>query len=190
MEEHSEDADIGQYDVNFNHEVLTGLWRTGTPLASHHWEGCEPDIVILSKGLGAGYTGVGAVLVSPEIAPWIRHEDTDPLPAMGTMATHPLMAAACLGVLDELESIGLTAFIARGAPRGGHQGPERRRAGAGRARAGLPLRGGGRPGTALARDEGCGGTGSVLLPVHRSWPPEERGSGRCAPAELDGLSFS
>ncbi|MER0476904.1 aspartate aminotransferase family protein [Streptomyces sp. Edi2] len=95
-------------------EVLTGLWRTGTPLASHHWEGCEPDVVILSKGLGAGYTGVGAVLVSPEIAPWIRHEDADPLPAMGTMATHPLMAAACLGVLDELESIDFAAFTARG----------------------------------------------------------------------------
>lgn len=95
-------------------EVLTGLWRTGTPLASHHWDGCEPDLVILSKGLGAGYVGVGAVLVSPEIAPLLRHEDVDPLPAMGTMATHPLMAAACLGVLDELESMDFGAFTARG----------------------------------------------------------------------------
>ncbi|UNZ18192.1 aminotransferase class III-fold pyridoxal phosphate-dependent enzyme [Streptomyces sp. 891-h] len=95
-------------------EVLTGLWRTGTPLASHHWEGCEPDMVILSKGLGAGYTGVGAVLVSPEMARWVRHEDADPLPAMGTMATHPLMAAACLGVLDELEAIDQIALKARG----------------------------------------------------------------------------
>ncbi|MEU6172762.1 aspartate aminotransferase family protein [Streptantibioticus parmotrematis] len=95
-------------------EVLTGMWRTGTPLASHHWESCEPDIVILSKGLGAGYTGVGAVLVSPEMARWIRHEDADPLPAMGTMATHPLMAAACLGVLDELEEMDFTALAARG----------------------------------------------------------------------------
>ncbi|WP_327713235.1 aminotransferase class III-fold pyridoxal phosphate-dependent enzyme (plasmid) [Streptomyces sp. NBC_00464] len=94
-------------------EVLTGMWRTGTPLASHHWDGCEPDIVILSKGLGAGYTSVGAVLVSPEVARWIRHEDADPLPAMGTMATHPLMAAACLGVLDELEEMDFTAFAAR-----------------------------------------------------------------------------
>lgn len=95
-------------------EVLTGLWRTGTPLASSHWDGAEPDLVILSKGLGAGYTGVGAVLVSPEIAPLLRHEDADSLPAMGTMATHPLQAAACLGVLDELESMDLTAFTARG----------------------------------------------------------------------------
>ncbi|MFI6005040.1 aminotransferase class III-fold pyridoxal phosphate-dependent enzyme [Streptomyces sp. NPDC051366] len=95
-------------------EVLTGLWRTGTPLASRHWDGCEPDLVILSKGLGAGYTGVGAVLVSPEISPLLRHKDVDPLPAMGTMATHPLMAAACLGVLDELESMDFGAFTARG----------------------------------------------------------------------------
>lgn len=95
-------------------EVLTGMWRTGTPLASHHWDGCEPDIVILSKGLGAGYTSVGAVLVSPEMARWVRHEDSDPLPAMGTMAAHPLMAAACLGVLDELEEMDFAAFAARG----------------------------------------------------------------------------
>lgn len=95
-------------------EVLTGMWRTGTPLASHHWDGCEPDMVILSKGLGAGYTSVGAVLVSPELARWIRHHDADPLPAMGTMAAHPLMAAACLGVLDELEEMDMTAFAARG----------------------------------------------------------------------------
>ncbi|MEU1800863.1 aminotransferase class III-fold pyridoxal phosphate-dependent enzyme [Streptomyces sp. NPDC019937] len=95
-------------------EVLTGLWRTGTPLASNHWDGAEPDLCILSKGLGAGYTAVGAVLVSPDIAPLIRHQDADPLPAMGTMATHPLQAAACLGVLDELESMDRDAFTARG----------------------------------------------------------------------------
>ncbi|WP_433241502.1 aminotransferase class III-fold pyridoxal phosphate-dependent enzyme [Streptosporangium sp. CA-135522] len=95
-------------------EVLTGLWRTGTPLASNHWAGAEPDLVILSKGLGAGYTGMAAVLVAPELAPLIRHEDADPLPAMGTMAAHPLQAAACLGVLDELELMDFDAFRARG----------------------------------------------------------------------------
>ncbi|MFE2726831.1 aspartate aminotransferase family protein [Kitasatospora sp. NPDC059327] len=95
-------------------EVLTGLWRTGTPLAGQHWDDAEPDIVILSKGLGAGYTPVAAVLVSPEHAPMIRHPDADPLPAMGTMAAHPLMAAACLGVLDELEALDQDALRARG----------------------------------------------------------------------------
>ncbi|MFD7451803.1 aminotransferase class III-fold pyridoxal phosphate-dependent enzyme [Kitasatospora sp. NPDC059827] len=95
-------------------EVLTGLWRTGTPLAGNHWAGCEPDIVILSKGLGAGYTPVAAVLVAPHLAPLLRHEGADPLPAMGTMAAHPLMAAACLGVLDELEALGHRALRERG----------------------------------------------------------------------------
>jgi adenosylmethionine-8-amino-7-oxononanoate aminotransferase len=95
-------------------EVLTGLWRTGVPLASNHWDGAEPDVCILSKGLGAGYTSVGAVLISPELAPLLRHEGADPLPAMGTMATHPVQAAACLGVLDELESMDLGAFQGRG----------------------------------------------------------------------------
>ncbi|MEU1628216.1 aminotransferase class III-fold pyridoxal phosphate-dependent enzyme [Streptomyces sp. NPDC020096] len=95
-------------------EVLTGLWRTGTPLASNHWDSAEPDLCILSKGLGAGYTSVAAVLVSAEIAPLLRHEGADPLPAMGTMAAHPLQAAACLGVLDELESMDVAAFRARG----------------------------------------------------------------------------
>ncbi|WP_405088870.1 aminotransferase class III-fold pyridoxal phosphate-dependent enzyme [Microbispora sp. NBC_01389] len=95
-------------------EVLTGLWRTGTPLASNHWDGTEPDLCILSKGLGGGYTSVGAVLVSPEIAPLLHHKDGDSLPAMGTMAAHPLQAAACLGVLDELESMDFDAFHARG----------------------------------------------------------------------------
>ncbi|MFJ5029524.1 hypothetical protein ACIQB5_15675 [Streptomyces sp. NPDC088560] len=51
--------------------------------------------------------------MSPEIAPLIRHEDADPLPAMGTMATHPLQAAACLGALDELESMDHDAFTTR-----------------------------------------------------------------------------
>ncbi len=107
-------------------EVLTGLWRTGLPLASRHWDGVEPDIVVLSKGLGAGYTPVAAVLVSPEIAPLLRHDDADPLPAMGTMAAHPLMAAACLGVLDELEALDRDALRARGrAARPDAAGPDR-----------------------------------------------------------------
>lgn len=100
-------------------EVLTGLWRTGTPLASAHWEGAEPDLCILSKGLGGGYTGVAAVLVSPELAPLLKHAKADPLPPMGTMSAHPLQAAACLGVLDELEAMDFDAFQARGEQLGG-----------------------------------------------------------------------
>lgn len=95
-------------------EVLTGLWRTGAPLASNHWDGAEPDLCILSKGLGGGYTSVGAVLVSPDLALLLNHPDAGPMPAMGTMAANPMQAAACLGVLDELQSMDIEAFHARG----------------------------------------------------------------------------
>lgn len=45
-------------------EVMSGAGRTGRFLASHHWSGSAPDIVTLAKGLAAGYTPFGAVLVS------------------------------------------------------------------------------------------------------------------------------
>ncbi len=94
-------------------EVLTGLWRAGKPLASDHWEGASADICILSKGLGAGYTSVAAVLIAPELATLLKADGADPLPAMGTMAATPLQAATCLGVLDELDSLDAKVFDER-----------------------------------------------------------------------------
>ncbi len=43
-------------------EVQTGVGRTGKFLAIEHDDGVDPDIVILSKALSAGYVPVGAVL--------------------------------------------------------------------------------------------------------------------------------
>lgn len=48
-------------------EVQSGMGRTGKFLASHHYEGFEPDIVIVSKSLSGGYVPVGAVLTRKEI---------------------------------------------------------------------------------------------------------------------------
>lgn len=45
-------------------EVMSGAGRTGAFLAAHHWPDARPDIVTLAKGLGAGYTPLGAVLAS------------------------------------------------------------------------------------------------------------------------------
>jgi acetylornithine/succinyldiaminopimelate/putrescine aminotransferase len=44
-------------------EVQTGVGRTGTFLAIDQEPGCEPDMVVLSKGLSGGYVPVGAVLL-------------------------------------------------------------------------------------------------------------------------------
>ena len=49
-------------------EVMSGAGRTGEFLAAQHWPDARPDIVTLAKGLGAGYTPLGAVLVSRDMA--------------------------------------------------------------------------------------------------------------------------
>src|SRR3984957_396016 len=43
-------------------EVQTGMGRTGKFLAIEHWGDVDPDIVVLSKALSAGFVPVGAVL--------------------------------------------------------------------------------------------------------------------------------
>ena len=47
-------------------EVMCGMGRTGTLFACEQ-DGIEPDIVIIAKGLGAGYQPIGAALCSGEI---------------------------------------------------------------------------------------------------------------------------
>lgn len=48
-------------------EVMSGAGRTGTFLASDHWPGARPDIVVLAKGIAAGYTPMGAILAPDRI---------------------------------------------------------------------------------------------------------------------------
>ncbi len=47
-------------------EVMSGMGRTGTLFACEQ-EGVVPDLVVVAKGLGAGYQPIGAVLVSDAI---------------------------------------------------------------------------------------------------------------------------
>ena len=54
-----------KYGVLLVHdEVMSGAGRTGKFLASDHYQNARPDIVILAKGIAAGYTPMGAVLAS------------------------------------------------------------------------------------------------------------------------------
>ncbi|MFB8235459.1 aminotransferase class III-fold pyridoxal phosphate-dependent enzyme [Kitasatospora purpeofusca] len=89
-------------------EVLTGLGRTGLPLGADHCPGGEADLLVLSKGLSAGYHPVAAVLVAPDHAEVLRGGGR-PLPLMGTMSATPLAAATGLAVLDVLREIGALA---------------------------------------------------------------------------------
>ncbi|GAU67172.1 probable aminotransferase [Streptomyces sp. NBRC 110611] len=86
-------------------EVLTGLGRTGLPLGADHCPDAAADIVVLSKGLSAGYVPLSAVLVNPAGVDQLLSAPR-PLPLMGTMSATPLQAAAGLAVLDVLGEMG------------------------------------------------------------------------------------
>jgi len=76
-------------------EVQTGSGRTGRFLASEY-EGIDPDIVILAKGLASGYP-ISAVLFKEELSSW-------PPGAHGTtFGGNPVAAAAAMATLDLLE---------------------------------------------------------------------------------------
>ncbi|MFQ5935448.1 MAG: aminotransferase class III-fold pyridoxal phosphate-dependent enzyme, partial [Acidiferrobacterales bacterium] len=53
-------------------EVMCGMGRTGT-LFAYEQEDIQPDMVVVAKGLGAGYQPIAALLVSERIFDAIRH---------------------------------------------------------------------------------------------------------------------
>jgi len=81
-------------------EVMTGGGRTGTFFAAEHWD-ITPDIIVLSKGFGAGYVPLGAMIASDVIVEAV-------LGCGGfvhgyTYAGNPLACTAGLAVIEEIE---------------------------------------------------------------------------------------
>ncbi len=81
-------------------EVISGAGRTGRFLAAHHWPESKPDLVVLAKGVTAGYTPLGVLLAPAHMA--------DAVAAAGGFAhgftyfANPLSCAVGAAVLDEL----------------------------------------------------------------------------------------
>ncbi|MFM9272352.1 aspartate aminotransferase family protein [Pseudarthrobacter sp. NKDBFgelt] len=96
-------------------EVMTGLGRTGKPLAVDHW-GVKPDIVAVGKGLGAGYTPIAAALVSAKVIDTIE-KGSGRILGGHTYAGNPLSIATASAVLDVLTGEDL---ITRGAETSRH----------------------------------------------------------------------
>ncbi len=90
-----------QYGVLLIHdEVMSGGGRTGRFFAAEHWD-VVPDIIAISKGFGAGYVPLGAMIAQERLV-------TAVLDAGGfihgyTYAGNPLACAAGLAVLQEIE---------------------------------------------------------------------------------------
>ena len=90
-----------RYDILLvDDEVMSGFGRTGEWFAVDHW-GVAPDIMVMAKGITAGYVPLGAVVVSRAIA---DHFEDRPLPLGLTYSGHPVSMAAgiaAIGVYKE-----------------------------------------------------------------------------------------
>jgi adenosylmethionine-8-amino-7-oxononanoate aminotransferase len=87
-------------------EVMTGAGRTGRFLGCQHWD-ARPDIVVMSKGLGAGYMPLGAMIADNRLIEPVL--DAGGFAHGFTYAGNPLACAAGLAVVDEIETRGLVA---------------------------------------------------------------------------------
>ncbi|MFJ1705169.1 acetylornithine transaminase [Kitasatospora sp. NPDC088346] len=86
-------------------EIQTGVGRTGHWFAHQAFEGVEPDVVTLAKGLGGGLP-IGAAVAFGPAADLLHpgHHGT-------TFGGNPVVAAAGLAVLDTIESEGLLDHV-------------------------------------------------------------------------------
>ncbi|MBM1558459.1 aspartate aminotransferase family protein [Sulfitobacter mediterraneus] len=91
-------------------EVMTGAGRTGKFLAAEHW-GITPDIVAMSKGFGAGYAPLGAIVAGARLVEPVL--DAGGFLHGFTYAGNPLACSAGLAVLEEMEDQGLIENAAK-----------------------------------------------------------------------------
>ncbi|SMB91431.1 aspartate aminotransferase family protein [Deinococcus hopiensis] len=88
-------------------EVMSGMGRCGSPLAVRLQDDVTPDIVVLGKGLAAGYAPLAGLAVSPEIYDTVMN-GSGAFKHGFTYAGHPVSVAAGLAVLDIVQGENLT----------------------------------------------------------------------------------
>ncbi|GIL41652.1 aspartate aminotransferase family protein [Roseiterribacter gracilis] len=99
-------------------EVMCGMGRTGS-LFAYKQEGIVPDIVVLAKGLAAGYQPIGAVLVRDEIYRTIarsgvfQHGHTYMCHATAAAAARAVLRKVRRDRLDERAALAGVQFQAR-----------------------------------------------------------------------------
>ncbi|MEQ8651992.1 MAG: aminotransferase class III-fold pyridoxal phosphate-dependent enzyme [Kiloniellales bacterium] len=99
-----------RYGVLLIHdEVMCGGGRTGRFFGAEHWE-VAPDIIALSKGFGAGYVPLGAMIAHNNLVEAVL--DAGGFAHGFTSAGNPLASAAGLAVIEEIEAQGLLAQTA------------------------------------------------------------------------------
>lgn len=92
-------------------EILCGTGRTGTFFAGEQL-GVKPDLAILGKGLGSGYTSLSALMVRRPLVDELKAGSGNFMHAQ-TYMSMPSMTAAGVAVLDYLEKHRLVEASAR-----------------------------------------------------------------------------
>jgi hypothetical protein len=84
---------------------VLGAGPTGRFLAAHHWPDALPDVIVMAKGIGAGYAPLGAMMAPArmvdELAALTGFEFTYSYNA------NPISCAAGIAVLDEFDRLDL-----------------------------------------------------------------------------------
>jgi len=94
-----------RYGVLLIHdEVMAGGGRTGKFFAAEHWH-TAPDIIAISKGFGAGYAPLGAMIAHDRLVDAVL--DAGGFAHGFTYAGNPLACSAGLAVIKEIESNGM-----------------------------------------------------------------------------------
>jgi adenosylmethionine-8-amino-7-oxononanoate aminotransferase len=87
-------------------EVMSGGGRTGRFFGAQNWT-AAPDILAVSKGFGAGYVPLGAMVAQGHIVDAVLQEG--PFAHGFTYAGNPLACATGLAVIEEIERQGMMA---------------------------------------------------------------------------------
>jgi taurine--2-oxoglutarate transaminase len=84
-------------------EVMAGFGRTGRWFACDNWN-VVPDILTVAKGINSGYVPLGAMVISQELADWVRDK---PFAGGLTYSGHPLACASAVASIEAFRDEGI-----------------------------------------------------------------------------------
>ncbi len=110
---------LKKYDIPLiSDEVICGFGRTGNTWGCETYD-FQPDAIISSKNLTAGFFPMGAVILSPELSDRLQaaSEAIEEFPHGFTASGHPVGCAIALKAIDVVMNEGLAENVRRLSPR-------------------------------------------------------------------------